>query len=71
MPIVVDTHVHVYPEYDAGSFLADTAARLQALVPGAVPAICLAERAGQHVYADWAMAGTVPDTDLHAESVEG
>jgi len=70
MPIVVDTHVHVYPEYDAGRFLADTTARLQALSPGAMSSICLAERAGQHVYAEWAMAGKVPETDLLIESIE-
>jgi hypothetical protein len=36
-----------------------------------VAAICLAERAGQHVFADWAMAGAVPGTDLPVELVEG
>jgi hypothetical protein len=71
MPIVVDTHVHVYPEYDVGCLLSDAAARLQALAPGATPAICLTERAGQRVYADWAMLPTVPGTDLPVERVEG
>ncbi len=71
MPIVVDTHVHIYPEYDPGRLLNDTAVRLQALAPGATPAICLTERSGQHVYAEWAQVSTVPGTDLPVERVEG
>ncbi|MDP6490769.1 MAG: hypothetical protein QGH42_08170 [Kiritimatiellia bacterium] len=71
MPIVVDTHVHIYPEYDSERLLNDAAARLQDLAPGATPAICLTERAGQHVYADWAMLPTVPGTDLPIERIEG
>ncbi|MBL7076010.1 MAG: hypothetical protein ISS31_00935 [Kiritimatiellae bacterium] len=70
MPIVADTHVHIYPEYDAGRFLVDTVARLQALAPAAMPVICLTERAGQHVYADWATAGKVPETDFAVQAIE-
>jgi hypothetical protein len=75
MPIVVDTHVHIYPEYEIARFLNDCAGRLQALAPGAAPAICLAERAGQDVFDRWAESGagpgTVPGTDLAIRRVEG
>jgi hypothetical protein len=70
MPIVVDTHVHIYPEYDAGRFVVDTITRLQRLAPAAAPVICLTERAGQHVYAEWATAGKIPGTDCPVESIE-
>lgn len=71
MPIVVDTHVHVYPEYDAARLLSDAAARLQALAPQATPAICLAERAGQRVFARWAADGGVAGTAFPVRSVPG
>ncbi len=70
MPIVVDTHVHIYPEYDAGRFVVGVIERLQTLAPASAPVICLAERNGQHVYAEWATAGRIPETDYAVASVE-
>ena len=49
--IIVDTHVHIYPEYDAGKLLRLCAARLHALAPDAVPVVCLTERHDCHFFA--------------------
>ncbi len=71
MAIAVDTHVHVYPEADAGQLLVGAASRLRALAPEADVAICLTERAGQHVFATWAASEAVPGKDLLVRRIEG
>jgi hypothetical protein len=59
MPIIADTHVHVYPEHSAGRLISGAARRLRALAATAgaaeaVPALCLTEGAGARVYETWA-----------------
>ena len=49
MNIVADTHLHVYPCYDAGVAIRNLVVNLGGLCPGAVKAAFLAERSG----ADW------------------
>ena len=49
--IILDTHVHMYPSYDAGKLLRLCSQRLHALVPDAVPVACLTERYDCHFYA--------------------
>ncbi|MBT7699386.1 MAG: hypothetical protein HN700_03735 [Verrucomicrobia bacterium] len=71
MPMVVDTHVHIYPVYELGAFVVDTAARLRALVPGAVPVLCLTERAGEHLFTALTGQPVLPGTDLPLQTIEG
>jgi hypothetical protein len=54
MQIVADTHVHIYPTlYDVGRQLDAAHANLAAAAPRAeARLLCLAERAGQRVFAD-------------------
>lgn len=42
--MIVDTHVHLYPDHDIGVVLRLCAERLHGLVPDAVPVACLTER---------------------------
>ena len=69
--MVVDTHVHIYPAYELGAFVTGAAARLRALAPGAAPALCLTERAGQHLFADLMGQAVLPETDLPLQTIEG
>ncbi len=50
--MIVDTHVHVYPQYEAGNVLRLCAERLHALAPDAVPVACLTERHDCHFFAE-------------------
>jgi hypothetical protein len=64
MPIIADTHVHVYPVHSAGRLISGAARRLRALAAAAgaaeaAPALCLTESAGARVYQAWA-AGDLP-----------
>ena len=63
MQIVADTHVHLYPAlYDSGRQLAAALANLCAAAPSAgVRILCLTERAGQRVFADWRAGAQSPD----------
>ncbi len=61
--MIVDTHVHLYPEADVGSALAAGVQRLMALAPDATPVLCLTERHDCHVYRDICSAGCVPGAD--------
>ncbi|NQU39514.1 MAG: hypothetical protein HQ523_06145 [Lentisphaerae bacterium] len=71
MPIVVDTHVHLYPGYDLAEGLPAVAARLRSLAPGAVPAVCLTERTGQHVFQALAEGRVSVGTSMEMTLVEG
>lgn len=52
MQIVADTHVHIYPFYDMGRQFAAARAHLAAAASSAgARVLCLAERAGQRVFA--------------------
>jgi len=42
--MIVDTHVHLYPDYDLGLVLRRCSAHLHTLAPEAVPVACLTER---------------------------
>ena len=48
--VAIDAHVHLYDPGAALETLRAGARRIAAAVPGAVPAVMLAERAGQHVF---------------------
>lgn len=48
--MIVDTHVHLYPDYDIGLVLRLCAERLHALVPDAVPVACLTERSDCRIF---------------------
>jgi hypothetical protein len=61
--MIIDTHVHVYPDYDAGAVLCRCADRLHAMEPEAVPLVCLTEREGCHFFKDLCQARTVPGAD--------
>ncbi|HAS81373.1 MAG TPA: hypothetical protein DCS43_01525 [Verrucomicrobia bacterium] len=50
MAIIVDTHVHLYPEYDREAALCACAQRLELLAPSTVTFACLAERHDCHAY---------------------
>jgi hypothetical protein len=55
MKICADTHVHVYPGYDAGALLASAASALKRAAPQAgVRILCLTESSGHRVWAGWA-----------------
>ncbi len=62
MQIVADTHVHLYPAlYDTGRQLAAALANLAAAAPEAdARLLCLTERAGQRVFADWRGGAPLP-----------
>lgn len=49
--MIVDPHVHIYPQYDAGAILRLCAERLHALAPDAATIACLTERRDCHFYA--------------------
>lgn len=48
--MIVDTHVHLYPDYDIGAILRLCSERLHKLAPDAVPVACLTERHDCHFF---------------------
>ena len=67
MPIVADTHVHLYPCYRLETALRMLATRLAVLAPGAAPGAILAERAECHFFRD-ALQAHVPMADSAVET---
>ena len=62
MPVIADTHVHLYPRYDAARFLASARRNLTALAGSAADVelvLCLAERHDCHVFHALAAGATV------------
>ena len=60
MPLLIDSHVHFYPSYDAGAlFRSFRAAVLRAGADAG--AICLVEREGQSAFAAWSRGEGLPD----------
>lgn len=60
MPLLIDSHVHFYPSYDADAlFRAFRAAVLR--TDADVGAICLVEREGQSTFAAWSRGEALPD----------
>ncbi len=67
--MIVDTHVHMYPQYDAGNVLRLCAERLHRLDPDAVPIACLTERHDCHFYATLRDKGIGADADVLGREV--
>jgi hypothetical protein len=70
--MIVDTHVHLYPDYDMGLVLRRCAERLHALVPDAVPVACLTERSDCDQYRALLASGNIAGGGiLGVEVLEG
>lgn len=57
---VIDTHVHIYPDWDLGQMLALLAERLEGVAPGVPAVACLTEGRDCYVYESLRQSRQVP-----------
>ncbi|NLC79953.1 MAG: hypothetical protein GX748_02070 [Lentisphaerae bacterium] len=69
MTLLIDAHVHIYPEYDTNALLHAFHTRIQASEASA-GVMMLAEREGTDVFADWAAGRRLPDGYASVQSDE-
>lgn len=60
MPILIDSHVHIYPHYDASALL-DVFHRRTRTAGASCGIMMLAEREGTEVFSSWANGNTLPE----------
>jgi len=69
MFLLIDSHVHIYPEYDINALLNAFCARIRA-AEAPIGVLMLAEREGTDVFADWAAGRRLPDGYASTQSDE-
>lgn len=67
---VIDTHVHLYPQYDILKFFNSAWKNLQALAPGSMGILCFTERKSEN-YFQSLEEGEIPGVDIHTTEDPG